>query len=210
MHIIRAASEDEMISVFLSGEYTSVRFGDQVRAALEKCRVDDTVIIKPNLLDRGENDLRRRLIKEARGYGSGKSWFAGMPKNIQWYWAEFSREELPNIRYIVYSYWIELTKGTLRAGDAVKTIESGKEIYGVSNEPFLKLSEAIADGQTFPPMIFVGTSESDLVVLEGHARLTGYLLAGEKAPAKLEAVVGLAPNFTNWKMYSYAAYDQHR
>jgi len=210
MRIIRQTTEDDMIATFLSGELASARFGSQIREALQKYKVDDNVIANPDLSSREDNGLRRKLLKEARGYGSGKSWFAGMPTDIRWCWAEFDRNELPNIRYIVYSYWTELTKGTLRAGDAIKTIEDGEEIYGVSNEPFLKLSQAIAAGQSFPPMIFVGTSESDLVVLEGHARLTGYLLAGDKAPAKLQAIVGLADGFTNWKMYSYAAYDRHR
>jgi hypothetical protein len=210
MKILRSTTEDDMIAVFLGGEYTSARFGRQVRKAMEKLKAEDAVITDPDLTNRNENDERRKILKLARGYASGKSWFTGMPKNIAWYRAEFERKELPNIRYIVYSYWIELTNGTLRAGDAVKTINDGQEIFGVSNEPFHKLADAIASGQTFPPIIIVGTGASDLVVLEGHARLTGYLLAGQKAPAKLEAIVGLAPDFTNWKMYSFAAYDHHR
>lgn len=210
MRIIRSTTEDDMIAVFLGGECTSARFGSQVKDALAKCQASEKVIIHPDLSNREENQLRRKLLREARGYGSGKSWFAGMPRDIRWYRAEIGREELPHIRYIVYSYWTELTNGTIRAGDAVKTINAGQEIFGVSNEPFLKLADAIASGQTFPPLIFVGTGASDLVVLEGHARLTGYLLAGQKAPAKLEAIVGLAPDFTNWKMYSFAAYDHHR
>lgn len=210
MRILRHTSEADMVAAFLRGEYDSARFGKQVKDALDKFAADPKIITQPDLRSGRENALRRAVLHEARGYGSATSWFAGMPEHVEWYRAELAREELPNIRYIVYSYWIELTGGTLRAGDAVPTIEHGTEIFHVSNKPFLRLSKAIADGHVLPPMIIVGTGPTDLVVLEGHARLTGYVLAGKKAPATLEVILGLSPDFTKWKMYSYAAYDRHR
>lgn len=210
MKIIRSTPEDDMIATFLRGEYSSARFGEQVRTALQQLHADERMITNPDLSDREANRLRRQLLREARGYGSNESWFTDWPQTVEWYRAELTQEELANVRYIVYSYWIDLTGGTLRAGDAAQTIESGKEIFGVSNEPFLKLSQAVIEGQAFPPMIFVGTSNHDLVVLEGHARLTGYVLAGKHAPASLEVIIGLSPEFANWKMYSYEAYDRHR
>lgn len=199
-----------MIATFLSGEYGSARFGEQTKEALKKLKADPKVVTSPDLSNREENDLRRQLLQEARGYGSEESWFNGWPTDVKWYLAELEQVELANVRYIIYDYWIKLSNGTLRAGDAVKTIQSGTEIFGVSNEPFLKLSQAFTEGKTFPPMILVGTAADDLVVLEGHARLTGYLLAGDKAPTKLEAIIGLSPGFTNWKMYSFEAYDKYR
>jgi hypothetical protein len=39
---------------------------------------------------------------------------------------------------------------------------------------------------------------SSLVVLEGHARLTGYMLARDQLPPELEVLVGSSAGMTRW------------
>jgi hypothetical protein len=210
MKIISSTTESAMIATFLQGELTSKRFGHKIREALQELQADERVITHPAVGDPNEDGLRRKLLQAARGYGSNESWFTGWPKTVDWYAAELSRSELSGVRYIVYDYWIELTKGSLRAGDAVPTIQKGEEVFGVSNQPFLDAATAIAAGAQLPPMILVGTDQNDLVVMEGHLRLTAYVLAGNKAPASIPAIVGLSADFAHWKAYSFAAYDRHR
>ncbi len=63
-------------------------------------------------------------------------------------------------------------------------------------------AEAHKEGKQFPMMIFVGKSESDnLVILEGHVRMTAYYLVPEYIPDEIEVVVGLSKNITDWGLY---------
>lgn len=114
------------------------------------------------------------------------------------------------MRYIVYSYWLKLSGGSLRAGDGATSVRAGKEIFGVSNEQYWRLTEAIAQREPLSPLIILGTGEDDLVVLEGHVRLTSYILAGDQAPARVEVILGLSPHMPLWKMYSKESYDRLR
>ena len=41
----------------------------------------------------------------------------------------------------------------------------------------------------------------DLVVLEGHARLTAFMLARDKLPPELEVLVGSSPAMTRWGLW---------
>lgn len=199
-----------MIAVFLAGELTSDRFGAQVQCALEELHADKVIITNPDISDPVQNTLRRKILHQARGYGKKTSWFAGLPDDIRWYRAYVQRKELPDVRYIVYSYWLELSGGTLRAGDGAATVKAGKEIFGVSNESYWRLVSAIAKGVQLSPLIILGTSEDDLVVLEGHVRLTSYILAGAVAPREIPVIIGLSPHMNQWKMYSPERYDELR
>ena len=208
MKLLEPATEDDMIAVFLAGELTSERFGAKVRSALKSSDANQSIITKPDISDSVQNTLRRQILREARGYGKKTSWFAGLPDDIRWYRARLQREELPDIRYIVYSYWLGLSGGTLRAGDGAATVKTGKEIFGMGNEPYWHLVKAIEKGVQLPPLIILGTSQDDLVVLEGHVRLTSYILAGTTASQEIPVIIGLSPHMNQWKMYSPERYDE--
>jgi len=51
-------------------------------------------------------------------------------------------------------------------------------------------------------MILVGINkESDLIVIEGHLRLTVYMLRSNFIPNQLEAIIGYSENLGNWYFY---------
>ena len=57
-------------------------------------------------------------------------------------------------------------------------------------------------GILFPEMIFVSKSENDyFVVLEGHLRLTAYILNLEKTPEELKVIVGYSKKIDEWGCY---------
>ena len=65
----------------------------------------------------------------------------------------------------------------------------------------LGLAEAVVNGARFPPLILVTSgpgSDGQLVVLEGHARLTAYLLCLDQLPPEPEVLVGASPAITCW------------
>jgi hypothetical protein len=57
------------------------------------------------------------------------------------------------------------------------------------------MADALCAGAVFPELILVGKSErSPLVVLEGHVRLTAYLLRPDCVPTTVPVLVGYSPH----------------
>jgi len=210
---IRPSNEAEMIAEFLRQEYASRdRYGARLDACLGDEGIHARLIAEPDLADQGENTARRRLFGRYRGYGSAEpSYLTGFPTaGVDWFWAELSREEVLGVRYIRYSYWTALSAGTRSPAVAAAGIHAGIEVYGVSNAGFLELAGRLREGLRVPPLILVtalataltpATNADDLVVLEGHARLTAYALAPEAIPDDLEVLVGASPAIARWDEY---------
>jgi hypothetical protein len=54
----------------------------------------------------------------------------------------------------------------------------------------------------FPPLILVRQDDDGyLVVVEGHARLTAYLIAPEQIAPELEVLLGTSARVTTWGRY---------
>jgi hypothetical protein len=62
------------------------------------------------------------------------------------------------------------------------------------------MAQAVVGAARFPPLILVttGLGGGDLVVLEGHVRLTAFMLARGQLPPELEVMVGSSPAMTRW------------
>jgi hypothetical protein len=72
----------------------------------------------------------------------------------------------------------------------------------VSSDWAPALATAIAAGAKIPPLILVATHEGgQLVVMEGHSRLTAYALRPEALPTELETLVGYSPEMVRWDCY---------
>ena len=104
--------------------------------------------------------------------------------------------ELAAVRYMDYSYWIELSGGTRLPSDAAKRIKAGHRAYGIPNDGAIAAGQAAKAAVRFPPLILVGETNDNLVCLEGHLRLTAYALAG--FPAAVECLLGTAPDMGRW------------
>jgi hypothetical protein len=69
----------------------------------------------------------------------------------------------------------------------------------VSSDWAFGMAQAVADGAWFPPLILVTTGTSGaLVVLEGHVRLTAYMMCPDRLPPELEVLVGSSPGAAGW------------
>ena len=81
-------------------------------------------------------------------------------------------------------------------------IRNGVEIFGVSNDGFLAGAKALLDGAAFPPMILVSDNE-ETIVLEGHFRLTVYMLEPVCAKDKLKVMIGYTSKekLMKWSLY---------
>ena len=189
MEIIRKSSEAEMISEFLKAEFASERFSEQLAESMERLGLAEKLITKADLNVETENALRKKLLGNFRGYGEKRELFERFPKVSEWNLCKFSENDLEHIRYIDYSYWNELSKGTGKPLSAAETIRNGIEIFGVSNEGFLQAAEYIKSGGSFPKLFFLTADYKEFVIVEGHQRMTGYALVPE-CFKDVEVIVG--------------------
>jgi hypothetical protein len=202
MRWLRPGSEAEMVALFLRTELPAARFRDTLRALLERHGLPESVITAPDLGDDAENQARLRLLTEHREYGTRTGLFEGFPDDVSWQWMAITPAELATVRYIDYDYWVELSGGTRLAVDAAPRIRAGVAPFGVSSDWALGMAREVARGARFPPLILVTTGPGgDLVVLEGHARLTAFMLARDKLPPELEVLVGSSPAMTRWGLW---------
>jgi hypothetical protein len=125
-----------------------------------------------------------------RGYDTREGLFHGLPDDIVWERAALTPEEVLRVRYIEYDYWVELSGGSRLPADAAERIRAGITAFRVPNDGFFELAAALA--ATLPPeLILLGGAEGDeLVVLEGHARVTAFALGPEALPPQLEVLLG--------------------
>ncbi len=176
MKIIRKSNEDEVVLNFLTGELESVRFNVELKKTLKYLNLSETIIKNANLNDKKENILRKEILGEFRGYGKNVGLFENFPKIESYTLCQFSAEDLKNIYYINYSYWNELSNHTSSPLEAAKNIINGKDIFNISNEPFIKGTKLLEKGENFIPMIFLTCDNKRFIVLEGHSRITIYAL----------------------------------
>jgi hypothetical protein len=182
-----------MVAVFLGGELDSGRYGPRLREALTRDGRDERLLAEPDLADDEENAYRRALLDSYRAYDRREGLFLGFPVHVDWYRGRATRNEILEIRYIAWDWWLTLSGGTRRPREAAARIRAG-EIEGQTAEEDEPLLEAAAK-----PLIAVTTSALEpLVLVEGHVRLTAYALFPERLPAQLELVVGVSDEMTGW------------
>lgn len=201
--IVKEISVNEVVLVFLKGELESPRYRKNYLEALSEDGRTVGIIDKADLNSESENKYRLQLLGRVRGLGTGKFLFENFPEDTRWFKAEITKEELLRAKYINWSYWNELSGGSRLPIDAARRIKEGKAAYEQSNDKFLHLAEAIKKGKELPPLILVSTYKSgDVVILEGHNRLTGLALVPDLIPDKVEIIIGLSEKMDKWGDFS--------
>lgn len=182
-----------MISEFLKAEYHSERFSEQIKKVMKELLLNESIILSVDLNNTNENIARKKLLGEFRGYGLNRELFENFPNEIQWSLCSFMSYDLKNIRYIDYSYWNELSKGTHSPLIAAQTILNGIEIYNQSNEGFVKAAKFIKSGGKFSRPILLTFDLEHFVIVEGHFRITAFALVPELFN-NVECLVGKCSN----------------
>jgi hypothetical protein len=179
-----------MVALFLRTELPAARFRGTLQALLDQAGLPERLVTAPNLDDPAENQAREQLLTQHREYGTRTGLFEGFLHDVYWEWMVITPAELATVRYVDYDYWVELSGGTRLAADAAPRIRAGVAPFGVSSDWALGMAQAVADGARFPPL--------NLVVLEGHCRLTAYMLRPDRLPPELEVLVGSSPGMAGW------------
>jgi hypothetical protein len=201
MRILAPATEDNMVLAFLRAELASARFADDVLAALARVGLDRTLVDRADLNDAEGNRRRREVLEDHRGprRGPAAGVFGGFPDDVSWSWAALTAEELADVRYIHWDYWLEVSGGTRRPADAIARM---RREWDDPSDEVRQIADAVARGSLPPEIIVVGRPPGrDLVVLEGHVRLTGLLLRPEQLPSEVKVLLGTSPRIAEWGNY---------
>jgi hypothetical protein len=193
MRILRPATEEEVVAVFLRGELGSGRYGPVLRQLLERDGADVGVLAQPDLADPAANRYRSGLLDEYRGFEQRIGLFGGFPERVAWYRAALTPREVLEILYIDWDWWLEISDGTRRPTDAAEKIKRG-------DVPRSTVEEHRILFDTPQPELIVATTPDrrKLVVLEGHYRLTAYAMFPERMPEELELYLGEAEGMDAW------------
>lgn len=195
MKRINKITEEEIILEFLKGEFNSNRFNEDLRNALIKLNLNSNIISNGDLTNKKENLERLKIMKEYRGYPD-EELFENFPTIYEWDYVKLSKEDIDKIYYIDYDYWNELSNNTSKPLEAAKTIKEGREIFKVSNQPFI---DGIKNIDSFPPIILITCNDEKYLIIEGHSRMTVYGLN----PDKLEGTYAYIGYCTEEEMKKY-------
>ena len=203
MRVLDDVTEAEMVATFLQAELHSERFGSALRQLLQRDNMAQQIILTPDLHNPTENNYRLRLLGEFRGYGQNRDLFESFPSTVVWQRVQLTATELLTIKYIDYSYWNEISNGTRLPTKAAKTIRAGGLIFGrMPTDGFLRIAAALENGAAFPELIAVRASPAaEIVVVEGHVRLTVYALVPAAIPLDLTIILGTSPDIGRWNNY---------
>ena len=96
---------------------------------------------------------------------------------------------------------MELSGASRLARDGARWIMQGLA-HSEEAKQSLNAAKALQEGAIFPELILVGLTQGDnLVVLEGHIRLTAYLLWSDHLPPEVPAIVGYSKALPSWAFY---------
>jgi hypothetical protein len=185
MELLRRSDMDEVVEQWLLAELDSSRFGSRLEALLDGGSLAD-----PAVRLRVLGSFRHQAVPEI----PGASYVDGLPvSELDWWWASMGREELAEVLYIDWDYWLEVTNGTRLARDFIRRLDQEP------NGDLDAIAARIRAGADLRPMILVDAGPGTrIVVAEGHYRLTAYLMAGVE---QVEVILGRSPLVADWPDY---------
>jgi hypothetical protein len=200
IHGFRPATEPEVVLAFLRGEIDSERFGADVRRALGEVG-GARLVRQPDLASPEENRARECALAAARGWRD-TGLFEGFPERVDWCHGVLPPEILARVRYIDYSYWNELSGGSRRPADVQDMLRSGRLpdwVVELGTDWCFRLAARLAGAASLDDLIMVAAPDlSRIVVLEGHARLTGVFVGGLQERLTVRAYVGVSAAIDRW------------
>lgn len=196
--IIASATEDEMIATFLRAEANSSRFRPELDQALERLGFTVALITSPDITDTAANEVRRQLLGTYRGWGQRESVFGGMPVgNIEWMWVELEESDLRERVFYIQYFWEELTHGSRRPSYVAEQIRSRDP--KVLLDVYLAILDDVRGGRMpAEPILLAEPGMKRLVILEGHLRITAYLVDPVAVSFPIHALVGVSPQMSEW------------
>jgi hypothetical protein len=203
MQAFRPVAEAEVILAFLRGEIDSQRFGSEARRALLEAG-GLQLVLRPNLDSAAENTAREQALARYRGWRSNEV-FEDFPQDVRWFYGVFPPEHLERIQFIDYSYWNELSGGSRLPKDVRRTISAGglpEWLNDLGTDWCFEFAERLKQTRVVEDVIVMGTTDlSELVLLEGHARLTALFVGGLERELVVRGYLGVSDDILKWDCF---------
>jgi hypothetical protein len=201
MRILGTSSEDEMVAAFLQAEIASPRWAATIEFWLRVAHAPSTVVESPVIADPIQSSLRRLLLSIYRGWARNDLLFAGFPRTVSWDRAALADIDVANGFFANCEPWIGSSGGTRRVGDLVARVDAGLISAGDAAAFEAVAARYEASESLAPPILVALPDRARLVVLEGHTRMTGWLLRPRRHACNLEVLLGTAPGMDVWAFF---------
>lgn len=212
----KPACEDDMVLEFIRSEIASPRFGKHYPKGVRDDRALRARLIENADTSSEPDNARRRKLLAYRGYEARTHLFAGFPSTVTWRWQRFTLAQIKKVKYANVSdtkVWMYLSASTRLVGVAASNLGpraldcllASSEIpsdVSTRMREIAALIHTVASlyerGQGLPRAIAV-TDGDELVLLEGHVRMTARVLARTERP--IEMLVGSSPEMRRWRSF---------
>ena len=128
-------------------------------------------------------------------------YISGFPPDVTWWYGVLHPEDWARVLHIDDGYWLALSGGTRRPSEVLRTLVRGampEWLIDLGVDHRREFRNKMHGGLQLPDVILVSTPRRDkLVVLEGHARVTGWFLAGQGTRTR-PAYLGTSPAMAEW------------
>jgi O-antigen/teichoic acid export membrane protein len=193
LHIVRRASENEVIAAFLKNDFQNPEFENYQRSLGE-------IVAAPDLNDSGENSLRRALFFIRHG-----ALWRELPKGTEWFEVEISQTDLNQIRVFPRAQWRKLARGNFALPRIVRSLADGGRQSGAEEAFLAKIQDLCAQVRQETvggAVLLIGRNESGpFTVLDGNHRLAAAMLVSPKSFAKFRFYCGLSPRMAECCWY---------
>jgi hypothetical protein len=216
------ATECDMILAFVRAEIDSLRFKQLYFDSLAEIGCGRDLIDDADLADANQNLARKKLLTLVRGYGNNDRLFIDFPSDVRWRRVLLEPHDFDAMRYSNYPTWTALSDGTRLVSvgaqnvgrrsvdenanhqgqtqlDAVLAQFACLNIGFEGPKNILEIARVIRQGTVLPELIAVEAADGALIIIEGHARATAYLLAGFTGNPGV--ILGSSPSIREWLFY---------
>jgi hypothetical protein len=204
---LSTVTEDEMIAAFLEAEIDSSSElpTSEIKRGLAHLGLTRSLIDNPNLTDAEENSARKSLLSY-RGYDQHKNLFHNFPLDAVWCRARLESCDFKTMRYINDQPWLNLSGNTRLVDDGAHSFCQQIADPTTRNSPLIRDTQRIAfitvallGGKKHPELIAAKAKDGSLIIIEGHARATAYVIAQHFV--NIEALVASSASMPEWYFY---------
>jgi hypothetical protein len=194
LRLLRALTEEEVMSEFLRSEFHHPEF-DDYREEFDK------LVRFPDLASSRENAVRQALLFLRRG-----AMWRELPADTQWFEVELTPQDLARIRFFPRANWRRLAQGSFHVTDLVPHIQSQLEdaVHDEFLDKLRSLTASVQESVVNPTVLLIGVDEtSPLTILDGNHRVAAAMLGPSlSAMQTLRYICGLSPEMTRCCWYS--------
>jgi O-antigen/teichoic acid export membrane protein len=190
---LRPLTEEEVIAEFLRSEFHYPEF-DEYRTDFEH------LVMRPDLTNLRENELRRALLFLRRG-----PMWRELPADTKWFAVGITINDIGRIRFFPRAQWRRVAKGSFYLPEILEQLRLAIESSAGDQffDKLRRLSTSIRGGPVNPTVLLIGVDDTGpLTILDGNHRMAAAMLCQPPAPlSSFHFICGFSPKMTGCCWY---------